>query len=44
MLGADFSQIDFLFDNIAMALAELYFWWKDEGGLDWDSCGRGRHS
>ncbi len=34
MLGADFSQIDFLFDNTAMALAELYFRWKDEGRLD----------
>ena len=29
MLGSDFSQIDFLFDNTAMALAELYFQWKD---------------
>ena len=34
MLGADFSQIDFLFDNTAMALAELYFQWKDVGKLD----------
>ncbi len=34
MLGEDFSQIDFLFDNTAMALAELYFRWKDEGRLD----------
>ena len=31
MLGSDFSQIDFLFDNTAMALAELYFQWKDTG-------------
>ena len=30
MLGSDFSQIDFLFDNTAMALAELYFQWKDK--------------
>ena len=27
------SQIDFLFDNTAMALAELYFQWKDNGKL-----------
>ena len=36
MLGADFSQIDFLFDNTAMALAELYFQWKDNSKLDYD--------
>ena len=36
MLGADFSQIDFLFDNTAVALAELYFQWKDNGKLDYD--------
>ena len=36
MLGADFSLIDFLFDNTAMALAELYFQWKDNGKLDYD--------
>lgn len=35
MLGADLSQIDFLFDNTAMALAELYFQWKDFGKLDY---------
>ena len=35
MLGADFSQIDFLFDNTAMALAELHFQWKDVGKLDY---------
>lgn len=35
MLGADFSQIDFLFDNTAMALAELYFQWKDVSKLDY---------
>lgn len=35
MLGADFSQIDFLFDNTAMALAELYFQWKDGGKLEY---------
>ena len=37
MLGADFSDIDFLFDNTAMALAELYFQWKDNGKLDYDN-------
>ena len=36
MLGSDFSQIDFLFDNTTMALAELYFQWKDNGKLDYD--------
>ena len=29
MLGEDLSDIDFLYDNTAMALAELYFQWKD---------------
>ena len=28
MLGEELSQIDFLFDNTAMALAELYFQWQ----------------
>lgn len=37
MLGADSSQIDFLFDNTAMALAELYLQWKDDGKLDYDN-------
>lgn len=36
MLGSDFSQIDFLFDNTAVALAELYFQWKDNSKLDYD--------
>ena len=36
MLGSDFSQIDFLFDNTAMALAELYFQWKDNSKLGYD--------
>ena len=34
MLGEEPSQIDFLFDNTAMALAELYFQWKDLGRLE----------
>lgn len=37
MLGEEPSQIDFLFDNTAMALAELYFRWKDDGRLDYCS-------
>ena len=36
MLGEDLSDIDFLYDNTAMALAELYFQWKDNGKLDYD--------
>ena len=34
MLGEELSQIDFLFDNTAMALAELYFQSKDHGRFD----------
>ena len=37
ILGEEPSQIDFLFDNTAMALAELYFQWKDLGRLDCNS-------
>ncbi len=37
MLGEEPSQIDFLFDNTAVALAELYFRWKDDGRLDYGS-------
>lgn len=36
MLGENLSDIDFLYDNTAMALAELYFQWKDNGKLDYD--------
>ena len=32
----DSSDIDFLYDNTAMALAELYFQWKDNSKLDYD--------
>ena len=35
MLGENLSDIDFLYDNTAMALAELYFRWKDNGKLDY---------
>ena len=37
MLGEDLSDIDFLYDNTAMAIAELYFQWKDNGKLDYDN-------
>ncbi len=37
MLGEEPSQIDFLFDNTVVALAELYFRWKDDGRLDYGS-------
>ena len=36
MLGEDLSDIDFLYDNTAIALAELYFQWKDNSKLDYD--------
>ena len=35
-MGVDVSQIDVLFGNAAMALAELYLRWKDIGKLDYD--------
>lgn len=37
MLGEDPSDIDFLYDNTAMALAELYLQWKDDGRLNYDT-------
>ncbi len=37
MLGEGLSDIDFLYDNTAMALAELYFQWKDDGRLNYDT-------
>ena len=36
MLGESFEQIDLLFDNTAIALAELYVGWFDTGKLDYD--------
>ena len=30
MLGKDLTEVDFLFDNTAIALTELYFQWKEE--------------
>lgn len=37
MLGNDFSEIDFLYDITAMALSELYFQWKNERKIDYDT-------
>ena len=37
MLGEDLSDIDFLYDNTAIALAELYFQWKADGKLNYDT-------
>ena len=37
MLGEEPSQIDFLFDNTAVSLAELYLQWKDDGRLNYDT-------
>lgn len=37
LLGETFEQIDSLYDNTAMALAELYLEWVDTGKLDYDS-------
>jgi hypothetical protein len=36
LLGETFEEIDFLYDNTAMALAELYFMFKDTGELNYD--------
>lgn len=35
-LGENFSEIDFLYDNTAIALAELYSEWKETGRLNYD--------
>lgn len=34
--GNDFDEIDFFYDNAAMALTELYFMFQDEGILDYE--------
>ncbi|MDR1160420.1 MAG: DUF4259 domain-containing protein [Syntrophomonadaceae bacterium] len=34
LLGTDFDDIDFFYDNTAMALVELYFMFKDAGNLE----------
>ena len=36
MLGETFEDIDFLYDNTAMAVSELYFDFKENGKLDYD--------
>ena len=33
MLGKDLTEVDFLFDNTAIALTELYFQWKEKENL-----------
>ena len=35
-LGETVSEIDFLYDNTAIALAELYSEWQETGKLDYD--------
>ena len=36
MLGETFEDIDFLYDNTAIAISELYFDFKETGKLDYD--------
>lgn len=36
LLGDSFEQIDFLYDNTAMAVAELYLSWLDTKKLEYD--------
>ena len=36
MLGETFKDIDFLYDNTAIAISELYFDFKETGKLDYD--------
>ena len=36
MLGETFEEIEFLYDNTAMAVSELYFDFKENGKLDYD--------
>ena len=35
-LGESMREIDFLYDNTAIALAELYFEWQETGKLNYD--------
>ena len=37
LLGESFEDVDFLFDNSAIALAELYFMFMDHGVIDYKS-------
>ena len=36
MLGETFEDIEFLYDNTAIAISELYFDFKENGKLDYD--------
>lgn len=36
MLGKDLTEVDFLFDNTAIALTELYFQWKEERKFNYE--------
>ena len=37
MLGKDLTEVDFLFDNTAIALTELYFQWKEERKFNYET-------
>jgi hypothetical protein len=37
LLGKNFKDIDFLYDNTAIAIAELYFMFKDTGKLNYEN-------
>jgi hypothetical protein len=37
LLGKDFTDIDSLYDNTAIAVAELYFMFKDTGKIDYEN-------
>ena len=36
LLGETFEEIEFLYDNTAIAISELYFDFKENGKLDYD--------
>ncbi len=35
LLGETFEEIEFLYDNTAIAISELYFYFKENGKLDY---------
>ena len=35
-VGKDLTEVDFLFDNTAIALTELYFQWKEERKFNYE--------
>lgn len=37
MLGKNLTEVDFLFDNTAIALTELYFQWKEERKFNYET-------